>query len=343
MDASCSASSPCSSTSACPASSPGSPRRWWRCSSTASSTAPTSTTARRCGRRSPIDHGVQGGLARLADEVGADRAYLLPARGDASSGLPDGLLAHVIAHRRPVLLTEAASYRAQRRSNIETASRMLIPGGPRRPGRGGGGLRALRPGWVRGRRARNRNPRGGRDRAAPHRGFRRPAGTTRGSAGASRTRAGEVAPTAAGALVATTRSRRGERRRRSALRGIVRGHRAPRCASARRTPPPRCRPAWCSLWHCLRWRSPPGGARLGRRSRRVGLGAAGGGSARCRRGWSTHGAPALHLAPIDAGLALWTPVVVARRRSRGDRPARSAVRSHPVPLAATAAHSSRPP
>lgn len=74
-----------------------------------------------------IDHGVQGGLARLADEVGADRAYLLPARGDASSGLPEGLLAHVIAHRRPVLVTEAASYRAQRRSNIETASRLLLP------------------------------------------------------------------------------------------------------------------------------------------------------------------------------------------------------------------------
>ncbi len=74
-----------------------------------------------------IDHGVQGGLARLADEVGADRAYVLPARGDSSSGLPEGLLAHVIAHRRPVLITEAASYRAQRRSNIETASRMLLP------------------------------------------------------------------------------------------------------------------------------------------------------------------------------------------------------------------------
>jgi dolichol-phosphate mannosyltransferase len=74
-----------------------------------------------------IDHGVQGGLARLADEVGADRAYVLPARGESSSGLPEGLLAHVIAHRRPVLITEAASYRAQRRSNIETASRMLLP------------------------------------------------------------------------------------------------------------------------------------------------------------------------------------------------------------------------
>ena len=74
-----------------------------------------------------VDQGVQGGLARLANEVGADRAYVLPARGDASSGLPEGLLAHVIAHRRPVLVTEAASYRAQRRSNIETASRLLLP------------------------------------------------------------------------------------------------------------------------------------------------------------------------------------------------------------------------
>ncbi len=74
-----------------------------------------------------VDHGVQGGLARLAADVGADRAYVLPARGDASSGLPAGLLAHVIAHKRPVLITEAASYRAQRRTNIETASRMLLP------------------------------------------------------------------------------------------------------------------------------------------------------------------------------------------------------------------------
>jgi dolichol-phosphate mannosyltransferase len=74
-----------------------------------------------------IDQGVQGGLARLAADVGADRAYVLPARGDASSALPAGLLAHVIAYKRPVLITEAASYRAQRRTNIETASRMLIP------------------------------------------------------------------------------------------------------------------------------------------------------------------------------------------------------------------------
>ncbi len=74
-----------------------------------------------------IDQGVQGGLSRLAADVGADRAYLLPARGAGSSGLPTGLLAHVIAHKRPVLITEAVSHRAQRRTNIETVSRMLLP------------------------------------------------------------------------------------------------------------------------------------------------------------------------------------------------------------------------
>ena len=74
-----------------------------------------------------IDQGVQGGLSRLAEDVGADRAYLLPARGVGASGLPTGLLAHVIAHKRPVLITEAASRRAQRRTNIETVSRMLLP------------------------------------------------------------------------------------------------------------------------------------------------------------------------------------------------------------------------
>jgi dolichol-phosphate mannosyltransferase len=77
--------------------------------------------------RVAVDSGVQAGLARLAQQVGADRAYVLPARGDAASGLPPGLLAHVIAHRHPTLLTEAASYRAQRRSNIESASRLVLP------------------------------------------------------------------------------------------------------------------------------------------------------------------------------------------------------------------------
>jgi dolichol-phosphate mannosyltransferase len=74
-----------------------------------------------------VDQGVQASLARLAGQVGADRAYVLPARGEGPAGLPPGILAHVITHRRPILLTEAASYRAQRRTNIEDASRLLVP------------------------------------------------------------------------------------------------------------------------------------------------------------------------------------------------------------------------
>ena len=74
-----------------------------------------------------VDQGVQASLARLAGQVGADRAYVVPARGDGPAGLPAGLFAHVVTHRRPVLLTEAASYRAQRRTNIEDASRLLVP------------------------------------------------------------------------------------------------------------------------------------------------------------------------------------------------------------------------
>ena len=76
--------------------------------------------------RVAVDQEVQTALARLARQVGADRAYILPPDGDAS-GFPAGLLTHVVDHRRPTLLTEAASYRAQRRSNIESASRLLLP------------------------------------------------------------------------------------------------------------------------------------------------------------------------------------------------------------------------
>jgi putative methionine-R-sulfoxide reductase with GAF domain len=73
-----------------------------------------------------VDQEVQTALARLVRQVGADRGYILPPDGDAS-GFPSGLVAHVVDHRRPTLFTEAASYRAQRRSNIESASRLLLP------------------------------------------------------------------------------------------------------------------------------------------------------------------------------------------------------------------------
>src|SRR5207253_533540 len=65
--------------------------------------------------RVAVDQGVQAALVRPARQVGADRAYILPPDGEAS-GLPPGLLAHVVAYRHPTLLTEAASHRTQRRS-----------------------------------------------------------------------------------------------------------------------------------------------------------------------------------------------------------------------------------
>ncbi|MBV8195370.1 MAG: glycosyltransferase family 2 protein [Candidatus Dormibacteraeota bacterium] len=77
--------------------------------------------------RVATDHGVQASLAKLAVTVGADRAYVLPPRGDANPGVPSGVMAHVVSSRTPMLFTEAASYRAQRRSNIESHSRLLLP------------------------------------------------------------------------------------------------------------------------------------------------------------------------------------------------------------------------
>ncbi len=74
-----------------------------------------------------VDHGVQAGLSRLAADVGADRAFVLPASGGDVAGLPAGLLAHAVESRRPLLLAEAPSHRVQRRSNIEVASRLVVP------------------------------------------------------------------------------------------------------------------------------------------------------------------------------------------------------------------------
>lgn len=76
--------------------------------------------------RVAIDRGVQASLTSLAERVGADRAYVLPPRSDLP-GLPAGLIPHVISNRRPILLTEAPSYRAQRRRNIEAVSRLILP------------------------------------------------------------------------------------------------------------------------------------------------------------------------------------------------------------------------
>jgi dolichol-phosphate mannosyltransferase len=79
--------------------------------------------------RLAVDRGIQASLARLSEQVGADRAYLLPAsRGGVSpAAVPAELLDRVVRHVLPAMWTEAPSYRPQRRTNIESTSLMLIP------------------------------------------------------------------------------------------------------------------------------------------------------------------------------------------------------------------------
>jgi dolichol-phosphate mannosyltransferase len=78
--------------------------------------------------RLAMDRGVQASLARLAEQVGADRAYLLPAeRGGEPAGVPAELLDRVVRLARPVAWTEAPSHRPQRRTNIDATSLLLVP------------------------------------------------------------------------------------------------------------------------------------------------------------------------------------------------------------------------
>jgi len=79
--------------------------------------------------RLAVDRGIQASLARLSEQVGADRAYLLPASraGASPAGVPAELLDRVVRHVLPAMWTEAPSYRPQRRTNIESISLMLIP------------------------------------------------------------------------------------------------------------------------------------------------------------------------------------------------------------------------
>ncbi|HXA28025.1 MAG TPA: glycosyltransferase family 2 protein [Candidatus Angelobacter sp.] len=79
--------------------------------------------------RLAMDRGVQASLARLAEQVGADRAYLLPAErgGPSPAGVPAELLDRVVRLARPAAWTEAPSHRPQRRTNIESTSLLLVP------------------------------------------------------------------------------------------------------------------------------------------------------------------------------------------------------------------------
>ena len=74
-----------------------------------------------------LSQGVQAALARLCSEVNADRAYLLPPAGPPPAAFPAGLIDRVVEQRRGALYTEAAGHRAQRRSNIEMSSALLVP------------------------------------------------------------------------------------------------------------------------------------------------------------------------------------------------------------------------
>lgn len=77
--------------------------------------------------RVATDEGVVSALRRLAEQIGADRAYVVSADSARGGGVPGELLHRVVTLRRPALWTEASSFRPQRRSNIEEASLLFVP------------------------------------------------------------------------------------------------------------------------------------------------------------------------------------------------------------------------
>lgn len=73
--------------------------------------------------RIAADRGVLASLERLAERIGADRAYVAPlGPGDNSE-----LVARAARSRQALLLVEAPSYRPQRRTNVEGRSRLVVP------------------------------------------------------------------------------------------------------------------------------------------------------------------------------------------------------------------------
>ncbi len=71
------------------------------------------------------DRGVAASLGRLAESIGADRAYLAPA--NAAGGAESALVERAVRSRQAVLLIQAPSYRAQRRTNVDIRSRLVVP------------------------------------------------------------------------------------------------------------------------------------------------------------------------------------------------------------------------
>lgn len=75
-----------------------------------------------------VDGRVTVALELMAARLGGDRAYLLPPRQPAEpQGLPRGALQRTVELRRPSLWIEASSHRAQRRTNIDVSSVLLLP------------------------------------------------------------------------------------------------------------------------------------------------------------------------------------------------------------------------
>ena len=74
------------------------------------------------------DTQIRKGLARLAKSVGADRTYVLPPDFTGLlANVPNDVLRRVASVKRAALWTEASSHRAQRRTNIDLLSTLLVP------------------------------------------------------------------------------------------------------------------------------------------------------------------------------------------------------------------------
>ena len=71
--------------------------------------------------------GVVAVLTRIGAELAAGRSYVLPTSGSEAAALPHGTIARVVEQRRAAIFTESASHRAQRRSNIDVQSALVVP------------------------------------------------------------------------------------------------------------------------------------------------------------------------------------------------------------------------
>jgi hypothetical protein len=86
-------------------------------------------------RRSPqawsrlaADVGTQAGLDRIAEQLGAHRAYVVPSGVRAESHrLSVELVERAVRTRQALMATEAASFRPQRRTNIDLDSVIVVP------------------------------------------------------------------------------------------------------------------------------------------------------------------------------------------------------------------------